>query len=348
MDMSCEGLEIPACTNLVVPFVPEVQVFVECFCSLVFFWLVTAVVSGKDGLWKCVAWDRLKTTSLIAVFYALGDIIELMAIAKTNSSYYMVIGQVKLMITAMLSKLILGRGQSSAQWILLFAITVATVEYCLLLITRDEGQQKDGIDASGLILCLVKVGLASVNAVLTERAFKKAPGEPIWVNQAQLKLCSLPVTALFVLLQSIIFCESMRPGECLFYDVGIFHGWNVRVACLLSYQVFNAVIIGLVYKHVNAVVKYLAYAQSLWITYLMDIVLRDNAQAFNLEVFGVIVLLVLLVIAYSLAKLAPISSEEDNHLEVLRSPSLKSSTILNFMKNERSFELHESGIQMTD
>ena len=38
-----------------------------------------------------------------------------------------------------------------------------------------------------------QVLLASFNAVLTERAFKSAPDEPIWVNQTQLQLTALPV-----------------------------------------------------------------------------------------------------------------------------------------------------------
>lgn len=66
---------------------------------------------------------------------------------------------------------------------------------------------------------------------------------------------------------------------------------------------FNNFVLGLVYKEINAVVKYLAYAQSLWVTYLINLLLVG--AAFNLDLFFVVLLLVLLVIAYSFAKVAP-------------------------------------------
>ena len=44
-----------------------------------------------------------------------------------------------------------------------------------------------------VVLRAVRVLRASFKAVLTERAFKSAPDEPIWVNQTQLKLTALPV-----------------------------------------------------------------------------------------------------------------------------------------------------------
>jgi len=283
---------------------------------------------------QCVKWERLKTTAPVAFIYALADIVELVAISKTNSAYYLVVGQLKLMFAAMFSKAILGRGQSSLQWLLLAGITLAAIGYCILQMIPVGSAPPAPPDAFGTALCLVKACLASMNAVLTERAFKKAPEEAIWVNQAQLKLCSLPITIVFVFIQSVAFCDTLRPGQCLF-QVGFFYGWNARVVCLVGFQIFNAVVIGSVYKHVNAVVKYLAYAQSLWVTYCMHMVIGADARPFDLHVFAVIVILVLLVIAYPMAKKVPAIAE---------TPSSQTS----FLDTGNSRKREDEGIQMRD
>merc|ERR1712176_1624972 len=122
----------------------------------------------------------------------------------------------------------------------------------------------------GLILSLVKVALASVNAVLTERAFKASGSEPIWVNQVQLTICALPCALVVLFVQNVALCKhdptEITPSSCLFTEIPFFEGWSYKVYVLVACQVFNSYILALVYKNVNAVVKYLAYAQSLWVT----------------------------------------------------------------------------------
>merc|ERR1712048_1427508 len=90
-------------------------------------------------------------------------------------------------------------------------------------------------------------------------------------------------------------------GSCIQdLDEGPFQGWTWKVSLLVVAQIFNNFLIGMVYKYVDAVVKYLAYAQSLWITYIINIIMLG--VAFYLDLFLVVVVLVLVVIAYSLSK----------------------------------------------
>eukprot|EP00928_Gymnodinium_smaydae_P040104 TRINITY_DN27254_c0_g1_i2.p1 TRINITY_DN27254_c0_g1~~TRINITY_DN27254_c0_g1_i2.p1 ORF type:complete len:123 (+),score=14.96 TRINITY_DN27254_c0_g1_i2:67-435(+) len=86
-------------------------------------------------------------------------------------------------------------------------------------------------------------------------------------------------------------------------------GWSARNLVLLAAQVGNNFVLGLVYKKINAVAKYLAYAQSLWIGYLINITMIYPGAPFHLDLFMVILILVLQVIAYSFAKATPAPAE---------------------------------------
>merc|ERR1712039_1025677 len=85
--------------------------------------------------------------------------------------------------------------------------------------------------------------------------------------------------------------------------MGVLHGMGWKVVGLLAFQILNALVIGLMYKKIDSVVKYLAYAQSLWLTYFLNMAM--HGVPFFLELFLLVVLLVLLVIAYALAAQNP-------------------------------------------
>lgn len=302
-EYSCEGrIGSTAECKGGLPYLPGAAVVADKLTSLVVGLLMTAVLSGREGLRQCVNPVRLRMTGPIAIFYCTGDIVQFMAIGATNAAFFLVIGQTKLLATALMAMLVLSTRQSTAQWFLLGAVTVTCGLYCDLDLLFIQQKDRGKMEAYGLLLSLTKVCLAAVNAVFTERAFKASGSEPIWVNQVQLKICSLPCSIILLFLQYGIFCNPAN-GICLSMERGFFNfftGWSEKNAVLLGVQVFNNFIIGLVYKKVNAVVKYLAYAQSLWITYLVNMCLLG--VAFNIDLFLVIILLVLLVIAYSFAK----------------------------------------------
>lgn len=303
VEQSCEGREgHTAECKAGMLYLPGTAVAGEKITSLVAGLTLTVVLSGKEGLQQCVNPARLKMTAPIAFFYVLGDVVQLMAIDATNASFFIVIGQMKLLATAVVAFLLLSTRQSLVQWLTLGAVTVTCGIYCDLELYFIKGKGRGDMESYGLMLSLLKVILAAVNAVLTERAFKASGSEPIWVNQVQLKICSVPMSLVLIAIQYGAFCSHERK-DCLFTDRGFFHGWTYKNLILLVVQVFNNFVLGLVYKKVNAVVKYLAYAQSLWITYLLDIVMLG--VAFNIDLFLLIILLVLLVIIYSFGKVSP-------------------------------------------
>lgn len=319
-EQSCEGMagHTMGCRGSL-PYIPGTAVLVDSVCNLFVCLAMALVFSGREGLRQCVNPKRLKMTSIIALFYVVGDIVQLMGIGATNASFFLVIGQVKLLATAIASLLLLSKRQSSVQWFLLLAITVTAALYCDLDLYFVQQKGRGTMELFGISLALFKVFLAAVNSVLTERVFK-AGSQPIWVTQAQLKICAIPCSLLVLCLQNQAFC-SHDAGDCLFSDTQFFHGWSWKLGVLLSVQVANNFVLALVYKHVDAVVKYLAYAQSLWITYLVNICILG--VAFNFDLFLIIFILVLLVIAYSLAKPTAILQKaietESSNLE-LRSP----------------------------
>lgn len=301
------------------PYLPGTAVVADQVSCLFVGLTMTSLLSGREGLRQCVNPARLKMTAPIAIFYCAGDIVQFMAIGATNAAFFLVVGQTKLLATAILALVVLSTRQSTAQWFLLGAVTVTCGLYCDLELYFIQRKDRGNMEAYGLALSLTKVALAAVNAVFTERAFKASGSEPIWVNQVQLKICSFPCSILLLCLQHGFFC-SHEKGDCLLSDVGFFDGWCRKNVVLLVVQIFNNFIIGLVYKKVNAVVKYLAYAQSLWITYLVNMWLLG--VKFHVDLFLVIILLVLLVIAYSFAKVEPHPAPASPTLSPIMTPAM--------------------------
>jgi len=290
---------VDACKKGFLLYQPLSQVFVTHVLTCVAFVLVTAVLSGRKGLAMCVRPRRLKTASGIGFLDAVGDSLQLIAIGASDAAFYMVISQLKLIATAVVAKSILKKEQTLVQWLTLIAITVCCLLYCDLDLQLVQFKGRGDMEVFGLTLALAKVAQSAVASVLTERAFKKAEDEPIWVNQVQLKLCSIPVALLFVVLKGMIYCE---PSQCL-QTTGFFYGWDYRTVALCILGVVNFLVLGVIYKNAGAVIKYLAYAQSLWITYVMKIVV--DGWPFCLDLFLVVIILVILVIAYSMAKAQP-------------------------------------------
>jgi drug/metabolite transporter (DMT)-like permease len=309
---SCDGKEghMAECKGGMA-YLPGTAVMGEKVASLTVGLTLTVLLSGQQGLKQCVSPARLKMTAPVASFYVIGDIVQFMAIGATNAAFFTVISQIKLLVTAVIASLVLKTRQSPVQWLMLGAVTIACGLYCDLELYFVQEKGRGEMEAYGLALALTKVFLASTSAVLTERAFKAAGSgsEPIWVNQVQLNLCALPCSIVVLALQHGPAMCSHEKGDCLFVDKHFFHGWSYKNFVLICVQVFSNFVVCLVYKKVNAVVKYLAYAQSLWITYFLSIAMLG--VAFNLDLFLVIVLLVLLVVTYSFAKVAPAPSTKE-------------------------------------
>jgi len=296
---SCAGLEhtIKECGQAML-YAPTVQLFLESMFSLSVGLAITHVVSGKPGIESCFKVDRLKMTAPIAFIYAVGDLIQLVIIGRTSASFFIIVGQLKLIGVAILTQLVLGRGQTTVQWLMLLAITLVSFLYCDLEMAH-QGRGGGEVAFVGLVGSLAKVFLSAFNSVLTERAFKAAPNEAIWVNQVQLKLCSVPFSLMFVILTDLLYCS----GDTCLLRAGPFHDMGLKVALLTLTQAIQNFVVGLVYKKVNAVVKYLATAQSLWIVYVAGVLLAGGTLYFDLSC--VVVLMVVVVIAYSMAKATP-------------------------------------------
>merc|ERR1719324_1840549 len=78
-------------------YVPELAVVMEACLSLSVGLLMTAALSGRDGLAMCFRAERLAQTAPVAFFYAAGDLVQLMAIGATSATFFLIVGQTKLL-----------------------------------------------------------------------------------------------------------------------------------------------------------------------------------------------------------------------------------------------------------
>lgn len=280
------------------PYHPTVELLAESAFSLTLALTVVSFQNGKEGLRSCFDIERLKMTAPIAVLYALGDLVQLLVIGGKGAAFFMVVKQLQMLIVGLMTKLILGRNQTNIQWLLLVAITLAVILFCVIDMSKKQTGASDSTMA--LALSLFKCVLSSFVGVLLERALKAGKNESIWVNQVQLKVVSVPAAVFFMILKGMVpgFCKE----NCI-QNTGMFKGFGGSVFLLILVQSTQNVVVGLVYKKVNAIIKVLANAQSLWVTYVLSTLIAG--QALGLDMCLIVVLVVILVILFGFAKSDP-------------------------------------------
>jgi len=324
-----------------IPYHASVQVTLESLVSLLLGLGFTYALASGDkarAVRNAFRAERMAMSVPIAFFYAVGDLSQIFLIGATDGAFFLITSQLKLFGTAIVTKLVLAKDQTQVQWIILLTITLVCFLYSFTdneksslveissFVTTDKTNMtkvtcdtqpclakplKTRADATevGMALAVLKTVLSALNAVLTERAFKAVPSEPIWVNQLQLKVCSVPFAVAFVLIKGMFFCgadKGFSKGACV-QETGPFMGFGHKILIMVMCQAFQNFVVGLVYKKMNAVVKCLANAQSLWIGYFISVyILQDKTM--EVELLLMVFLMVLLVIAYSLAKAAPAPS----------------------------------------
>lgn len=265
---------------------------------------LSAYCHGTESLTRCFSPSGMKYFTIVGLWYALGDILEMEAVAYMSSSTYTVLSQSKLIITAFLMMYMVSKKQSQLQWVILFITTLAMGEYVAL----DGGSIEAKGDAPqyvGILLALGKVFVSCYVAVLNERAMKQQD-EVFLVQFVQVKAVQL-VWALAYTLGKDAVVGVYGEGSVIFADGGFhfFDGYNYKAwALIFGGFVVKALLTQYIIKILDSLLKNITEVIAVLLVYFSNIIFKVGDAKFFMSQFISVLTVMTAVYAYILSKQA--------------------------------------------
>jgi len=184
------GLECAVeASRRVMPFhAVSLTVLAELFSVVALFVAVAAEIgSARAALGHVLDPRALIQLGPIGLFYGLGDFLQTVACNSASAPVVVVVGQSKLMLAALLSRLLI-RSRQPTNWFRLAVISLAATA------STDIGAgvvvSERSAELYGALLAFLKAVLSSLGAVLSERHFKGAL-DSFWVTSCRVQLMML-------------------------------------------------------------------------------------------------------------------------------------------------------------
>jgi len=277
------------------PYQQLSPVIAKCFLSV----LICNVISlfDKDGwragLRKCYAPESLRVFSVIGMFYALGDCLEMRSMSSMDGAAYQVLLQSKLMMTALLMRVMKGPSatQSPAQWSSLVAVTLGM---SMFMLTQSSGATKKGGSSNfiGVFFALCKVLVSCYCAVSADASLKKFKEMPLYAQLSQLMgtwgLCA-------ILLAAMLEPASISPAA-------FFEGWNGTTMLVVASFAAKSVLTMTLLKILDSVQKNIGEAVAVLVIYFSQVFLPMFNKHFETNTFLAMMIVVVTVTTYMLLK----------------------------------------------
>lgn len=206
-------------------------------------------------------------TSAPCVLYTVQNNLLFIALSNLTGAEYQVLYQLKILSTALLSKLILGKALNGIKWFALGILTsgVAIIEW------RPSEQQVHGTRFLGVAAVLAACVTSGLAGVLMEKLMKQK-GVSMWVTNIQVSSVSMLISLMAVWLND---------GEAVFKD-GFFQGYNSLVWLVIILQAVGGLVIASVMKYADNILKCFGSALSISISCLASaIVIEEFIPTFN-------------------------------------------------------------------
>jgi hypothetical protein len=308
------------------PFHPATLTVVSQLAAVTTSCCVVIVVMGSPGWHRLLDIKRLIQIAPIGFVYGLGDFLQTIACNSASAPVVLVMGQSKLLLTALLSKFLLS-SHGPTDWPRLFVISCAAAASTDISAGMAANSVMSGFEVHGAMLALLKATLSSMGAVLSERDYKK--GENYWVLSFQVQLMMLCASvAILPWTCSAFFDRSLPPMEvfaeffqggpvveclpagmiprCVPRDTGAscscldHQGWDRWTTVAVVAIVMNGFATGIILKYCSAVAKSLCGALSTGVFYVSYVCL--GYRPFNLAQAMVLAIVAVTVYEYATAR----------------------------------------------
>jgi UDP-galactose transporter len=199
-----------------------------------------------------------------------------------DATTYQLLGQFKIFSATIFSRTLLQKSFETRHYISLAILAAGT---CL----ATAGPLADNAEINALaVVAMLCAGMTSGFAgVWTEKSLKS---RPFLTANIQLSFPSLILAAVQVYLYDALFSRR-------YVDHGLWHGFNQYTALVVGLQIVTGLLIGVLLKHTDSLVKNFAVSISLLLTYSIDAVLNNRCVDIKLHAAMTLVVFSLLLYA---------------------------------------------------
>jgi len=193
---------------------------------------------------------------------------------------FTICAQLKILTTALFSRLILHRQYSYVKWRALISLMVGVILFSLSALKKESTEQNVSTEATfylGTAAVLIEVTLSGFASIYFEKVIKTDPEQlSIWERNFQLALGSIPVYALFILYDG---------GG----DGGYFSGWSSVTYTLAFLGAAGGILVALSIKHTDSILKTLATTGAIVLSSLLDHLLLAGPLNLSMTLSGTVV-----------------------------------------------------------
>jgi len=214
--------------------------------------------------------DFLKT-GVPGILYVVQNNLQFVAVKNLSAAEYIVMFQLKIPSTAILSWLILRKTLSSKQWaaLILLFFGAALVETPSAKKNDVTVTQPDGTNhLLGIVCVLLAVTSSGLAGVLTEKLLKDTQ-DSIWVRNIQLSIFGL----VFGLIGALI-----RDGAAIM-EGGFFQGYDLTVVIIIALHALGGLTVAMLLKYGDNILKCFAGAFGLVLTYICQRIIEPEAKS---------------------------------------------------------------------
>jgi len=216
--------------------------------------------------------------SIPALIYFVQNNLVFLALSYVDPTTYQVLVNLKILTTGILFRLVLGKELSNLQWAALVLLTVGCATSQISNDCTDKGLFV--VPVQGIIICCVLALLSASAGIATEWLMKKSSlkSEPLNLQNMHLYFFGMVFCGFFV-------WAEQKPSQ------NIFTGYNVTtILVILSYS-FSGLIVSIIMKYADNMVKIYSVAVSMIVTMILSIFLFSHTPTTQLF-FGIIIITV--------------------------------------------------------
>lgn len=246
--------------NVSLPVVVLCQEFLKLFTCI----LIVLYNEGLDQLRRHVIKDWVTTlkVGVPALLYVIQNQLLFISLANLDPATYQITYQLKILTTAVFSIVLLSKSISKTQWLSLVILTVGVI----LVQWRGDKTTAATDNSSessmtGLICILAACLTSGFAGVFFEMMLKNTGGQSVWIRNTQLALCSCVVAIANLLITERNFIATN----------GLFHDFQPVVYAVILSQAYGGLLIGLVVKYADNILKVFATSISIILSSLVGI-----------------------------------------------------------------------------
>eukprot|EP00920_Eleutheroschizon_duboscqi_P029565 GHVT01071753.1.p1 GENE.GHVT01071753.1~~GHVT01071753.1.p1 ORF type:complete len:483 (-),score=91.47 GHVT01071753.1:1203-2651(-) len=282
-------------------YCPPTSFFVISILIAVISWVAALATGGKRDLRQCFDIRGILLMAPGALGLVLSEITGLYALKGMSPIVFSLVLQTRLIVIAIVSRLLLKRRIKLVQWTISFALIFSVMSFVFFddLISAKSGAGGSQNTLEGFLLTIFGYFLGSVfYSVYVDWAMKKQK-KSFPVQISQLRLTCVVAHGISVL---AIF------GATDYWAYGFFGGadggWDYKVWVMVFFFVFREFVYSFVLKFLDAMWKAFGASLSMSVCYIEDVAIFQR-KPFNLGMFMTVLAVASEVASYAVSKLEP-------------------------------------------